>query len=430
MSRPPPPPRATPSAATPPGAAPANPPTATAPTGIPAADPSAIPLAASLVPAFGLALAAAVSLGLARFSYALLLPPMAADLGWNWFTGGAMNTANAAGYLLGALLAPRALARFDARALLLGGGLAAALLLALHGAVRHDTAIAALRLLTGMGSAASFVSGGLLAARLAAQSGHAGLLLGLYYGGTGLGVVASALLVPLAVDAPAHWPAAWVALGAAALAATLATALTTRRLAGAPGAAGTGARRERLRWAPLGFALAAYLLFGLGYIGYMSFVIALLRGQGLSEGLRTAFYVLLGAGVVASSWLWAGLLQRARAGGAMALLNGLLALATLLPVLSAHPLAVFASGALFGAVFLSVVASTTALVRRNLPTSLWPAGIAAFTVVFAAGQIAGPTLVGWLADGPGGLPLGFICSAAALALGSLLALRQKPLQQP
>ena len=44
----------------------------------------------------------------------------------------------------------------------------------------------------------------------------------------------------------------------------------------------------------------------------------------------------------------------------MALLNGLLALATALPVMIPHPLAVFASGGLFGSVFLSVVASTTA----------------------------------------------------------------------
>ncbi|WP_084150874.1 YbfB/YjiJ family MFS transporter [Azohydromonas australica] len=393
-----------------------------------AAAPGADPLAASLAPALGLALSAAVSLGLARFSYALLLPPMAADLHWNWFTGGAMNTANAAGYLLGALLAPRALARHDARGLLLGGGFAAALLLALHGAVRHDALLAALRLLTGVASAASFVSGGLMAARLAAQSGHAGLLLGLYYGGTGLGIVASALLVPLAVATPPDWPWAWLALGAAALAATLSTAATTRRLRAAPGASAAAGARERLHWGPLAFALAGYLMFGLGYIGYMSFIIALLREQGLSSGWRTGFYVLLGAGVVASSWLWAGLLQRARAGGALALLNGLLALATLLPVLSAHPLPVFVSGAVFGAVFLSVVASTTALVRRNLPPALWPAGIAAFTIVFAAGQIAGPTLVGWLADGPGGLPRGFICSAAALALGAVLALGQRPLK--
>ena len=56
--------------------------------------------------ALALSLGAAVSLGLTRFSYALLLPPMRADLGWSYFTAGAMNTANAAGYLVGALLAP------------------------------------------------------------------------------------------------------------------------------------------------------------------------------------------------------------------------------------------------------------------------------------------------------------------------------------
>ena len=67
------------------------------------------------VTALALALGAAISLGLARFSYALLLPPMRAELGWSYFTAGAMNTVNAMGYLVGALLLPRALARLDAR---------------------------------------------------------------------------------------------------------------------------------------------------------------------------------------------------------------------------------------------------------------------------------------------------------------------------
>jgi len=69
----------------------------------------------TLVVAAALALAAAVSLGLARFSYALLLLPMRADLGWNYLTAGAMNTVNAAGYLVGALLTPAGLRRFGAR---------------------------------------------------------------------------------------------------------------------------------------------------------------------------------------------------------------------------------------------------------------------------------------------------------------------------
>jgi hypothetical protein len=49
-----------------------------------------------------------------------------------------------------------------------------------------------------------------------------------------------------------------------------------------------------------------------------------------------------------------------------------------------------ASGLLFGAVFLSVVASTTALVRRNLPAAQWATGIQRLHVAFAAGQSWGP----------------------------------------
>jgi predicted MFS family arabinose efflux permease len=390
--------------------------------------------------AFALALGAAVSLGLARFSYALLLPPMRADLGWSYLTAGSMNTVNALGYLLGALAVPRALARRSPRSVLLGGGWATAAVLAGHGVVTSDSALFLLRLLAGVASAAMFVCGGLLAARLgtvalqpaSASSTQAGgksrasLVLGLYYGGTGLGIIVSALVVPplTALARPHAWQLAWWMLGAVALMATLTMAAGTRALEATSPAT---AHREPLALRRFAFGLAGYLMFGLGYIGYMTFIITLLREQGLSEAAVIGFYLLLGAGVVASSWLWAGLLQRHRGGVPLALLNGLLAGATALPVFTSHPVAVFVSGALFGSVFLSVVASTTALVRHNAPPAAWPAGIAAFTIVFAAGQIIGPSLVGFVADGPGGLVRGLGLSAAALALGSVLALMQKPL---
>jgi predicted MFS family arabinose efflux permease len=396
----------------------------------------------TLAIAAALALAAAVSLGLARFSYALLLPPMRADLGWSYLTAGAMNTVNAAGYLAGALLMPVVLRHVGARRTLLAGGVASGLLLAAHGAVLSDAALYVLRALTGVASAATFVCGGLLAARLGGRAPSAtgngngngnapsaGLVLGVYYGGTGVGIVIAALLVPPLCALPgAHaWQWAWVALGVTALLATAVTAFATRSLDLA-GAARTA--HARLRWSLLACGLASYFLFGLGYIGYMTFVVTLLREQLLSSTTITVFYALLGLAVIASSWLWAGLLQRQRGGGAMRLLNALLALATLLPVLSSHPLVVFASGLLFGGVFLSVVASTTALVRHNLPSAAWPAGISAFTIVFAAGQIVGPTLVGWVADGAGGLRGGLACSVGVLALGALIAWGQKPLAAP
>ncbi|MFX7764281.1 YbfB/YjiJ family MFS transporter, partial [Acinetobacter baumannii] len=80
-------------------------------------------------------------------------------------------------------------------------------------------------------------------------------------------------------------------------------------------------------------------------------------------------------------------------------LNGLLCLATLLPATTAAPVAVFASGLLFGGCFRSAVASTTAMVRHNLPPSDWPAGIRAFTIIFAVGQIIGRSSGRWIADG-------------------------------
>ena len=289
----------------------------------------------SLVAA-ALALGSAVSLGLARFSYALLLPPMRADLGWSYFTAGAMNTVNAAGYLVGALLAPRVLrARRRARRVPRrhrGDGAGPRRRTAL---VAGDAALYALRFVTGVGSAAAFVAGGLLAARARRRRrrrrprpqrprGRAGLVLGIYYGGTGLGIVVSALLVPpLAERAVPHaWQGGLDRPRRARR--CVATAVVARGDARpTPRRAPRPQRPTRARASPgaaFAPALAAYLLFGLGYIGYMTFVVTLLREQRARPAPRSSPSTRCSAPrVVASSWLWARLLQRFRGGEALAL---------------------------------------------------------------------------------------------------------------
>ncbi|MBL8336635.1 MAG: YbfB/YjiJ family MFS transporter [Rhodoferax sp.] len=388
--------------------------------------------------AIALSLGAALSLGVARFAYGLLLPPMRADLGWSYVLAGAMNTSNAAGYLLGALAAPWLMRRWSPGAVLMAGSLLASGLLAVGALFTGTTAWLVQRLLVGVGSALVFSTGGLLAARLGATDpGRAGLLIGLYYGGTGLGITLSALTVPWvleAASAQAHpWAWGWAALAVLCGVATVLLRWPVRQMAriGAAPAPAAGsvpaAPAPRLRLRPFAFGLAGYAMFGVGYIGYMTFVIALLREQGQSPARITVFYALLGVAVMVSPRLWAWLLDRYRDGRPLALLNALLGVATLLPaVAGAWPL-VMLSGLLFGAVFLSLVASTTALVRHNLPPAQWAAGIAAFTIVFAAGQIIGPTMVGWVSDGPGGLQRGFVLSAVALWIGAALALRQRAL---
>ena len=391
-----------------------------------------------------ISMAAAVSLGITRFAYALLLPPMREDLSWTYTLAGSMNTFNALGYLIGALITPRILSRWGAVRVLMGGALLASLLMAATGFFSDTSILLTQRLLAGIASAAVFVSGGLLAARLGTHlPAQSGLLLGIYYGGTGLGISLSAVLVPVAIDLATQdgqrhaWSWAWWALGLACFAMTVLLFFIRRSMLQfmPEVSASTTTDKEaetnvrKMHWPQWMFGLTAYGLFGVGYIGYMTFVVAVLREQGANASQITFFYAMLGLAVLASSRVWANLLNRYRGGQALSILSALLSVATVIPALtSAWPLMML-SGILFGGVFLSVVASTTAMVKHNLAPSQWAAGISVFTVVFAAGQIVGPTVVGWIADGPGGLQRGLVFSAAALLLGAVLAWQQKQIQQ-
>jgi len=386
--------------------------------------------------ALAISLGAAVSLGMSRFSYALLLQPMRDDLGWTYLLAGAMNTGNAFGYFLGALLSVALMRRFGAHRMLLAGSLATALFMLLSGFVTDTGFLMTQRILSGIASAFIFIAGGVMAARLGGlHPRNAGLLIGIYYGGTGLGIVLSALLVPATLAGAAlsgtggaehGWQWAWLALGGACLLATLAMVVPARHIPDPPFTPGT---HQHFQIRHFAYGLTAYFMFGAGYIGYMTFVIALLQEQGMNGTIITIFYTSLGLAVVASSRIWAAMLDHFKGGQSLAILNALLALATVLPALTSHPLLVFISGVLFGSIFLSVVASTTALVRHNLPPAAWSAGISGFTTVFAFGQIVGPTIVGWIADGAGGLQRGLLFSAATLLIGALLATRQRALQR-
>ena len=140
---------------------------------------------ASIRLALALSLGAAVSLGITRFAYGLLLPPMRADLGWTYALAGAMNTGNAAGYLLGALLTPLLLRRIAPGRLLVLGSLAASILMAASGLFTDSTAWLAQRFAAGIASAFVLIAGSLLAARMAATEPARGSLL--------IGVIAIAI---------------------------------------------------------------------------------------------------------------------------------------------------------------------------------------------------------------------------------------------
>ncbi len=367
-----------------------------------------------------LSLGGAVALGFARFAYALILPAMRADLGWSFTLAGAMNAANAVGYLAGALTATGVAARLGLRRVFaLGMGLTALALLACAG-TGWAPALLALRFLAGLGGAYVFVTGGALASLAArAHPSRSALLLGVFYGGAGVGILASALLLPPLLN---HgWRGAWAVLGGASL---LALGATLPALARLPDRGASVAGTGRASLAPLTRAFAAYACFGVGYIAYITFIVAFLRLSG-AGGLITPFWAVLGLAVIFSALFWQRPATHLPGARAMSAQMFTLAVGATLPLLSTHPAALLLSGLLFGGSFLAVVTFTTILARRSLPEPAWGRGIAAFTVIFAAGQTLGPLLTGALSDGVGGRRAGLGVSALVLLAGAGLAWGQR-----
>src|SRR5271165_4860958 len=113
-----------------------------------------------------LSLAPVIGLGIGRFAYSLVLPDMRDSLGWSYSAAGFMNTVNAAGYLVGALIASRFVKRFGLSAAVRWGTMASVVSLALCAMTGNFVILSFARLLVGVAAAIGFVAGGALAATI------------------------------------------------------------------------------------------------------------------------------------------------------------------------------------------------------------------------------------------------------------------------
>lgn len=376
--------------------------------------------------AFLLSLGTVVSNSFARFAYALMLPAMRNDLGWNWSQAGWLNTANAFGYLAGALLARALVDRVGNRALFVAGMPATALALLATGLVDDLLALSALRAIAGVAGAMVFVCGGALAGNVFPDDPRrATLAITVFFGGSGAGLVLCGAGIPLLLErgGDAAWPQAWLAMGAASLAMTVAAIAAARAIAEPAALASAGAPV----WRPRDFApaLFAYTGFGLGYIGYMTFVIAWMREHGASTTDVILVWCVLGIATLVAPWLWKRPFAEWRCGPVIALVMTVLAAGAGLPLLASSLPAMLASAALFGAGMFSTPSAVSTLIRKQLPKPAWGGAMAVFTILFAIGQIVGPTVTGWLADLYGSLRPGLALSVAVLLAGAVMALWQK-----
>lgn len=371
---------------------------------------------AGLSRAAALALGPLVALGLTRFAYALLLPDMRATLGWSLAQAGALNTANAIGFIAGALCASRLGARFGAARVFTAMLLASAVSLASMALAQGAIGFLLLRMLGGAATACVFVLGSALAPT--AMPHRPATALALYFGGTGVGMVlaSGAWAGTALVFLPeASWRWSWVLFGAMALVCAAVAGRASWRLVlpahvHAPLPA-QGVSPHRV----IGPMLAANALYGAGYVGYTTFVIALLEERGFEVFAKAMVFGAIGVASLVASPFWGPWLERLRGGRGFAVVNLIVVVALCMALASRAPVVVMASALLFGAAFMAGPTAVAVVARRAVPPHALSQALGALTAAFSIGQALGPYAAGALADGTGRLD-------ASLWLGPVLLL--------
>jgi predicted MFS family arabinose efflux permease len=384
----------------------------------------------SLWIALGLSMAPVIALGLARFSYALFLPTMKEDLQWSYADAGMMNTANALGYLIGAFLTHRLTSLLGEKKSFIIACLITALSIGFSGLTLPFTFLMISRFIAGLSGALAFISGASLASATASgqNSSKASIFVGLYMSGGGIGIILSALIVPELIHS-IGWHEGWMALGAMGL---IATGLAIPALLSSSEPRLQTDRQSQSHqsyFVTMGPILWAYLLFGLGYISYMTFIIAYLR-YSLEIPIRftSFFWIILGLSSVIAAFLWGPLMARLKGGKGVTatLLTG--SLGALIPLITKDSFLIYGSAILFGGSFLNTVAGVTSFVRKSTDSSDWTKLIGMMTISFGLGQSIGPFLSGYLSDSLEGLKAGLEFSVIILFLGALLSFFQKDLK--
>ena len=379
---------------------------------------------------FGLALGVCVTNGFARFAYGLILPAMKSELGWTYAQAGWLNTANALGYISGAVLTMVLISRVNPSYLFNFGLVTTAVSLFATG---MDEALwwqTLWRILAGLFGAMSFSTAGALTAQLFQNDPRRNALaIALLFGfGGGIGIVLSGAVLPLMLDAYGNgsWPFAWTLIGITCF------VMLPLSFWAAHSVRPPRVRNEirlRLPFRKMLAEMAGYAGFGLGYIVYFTFLSAWMTEQGSGAALIASVWVMLGVCLCLSPFVWRPVLARFRNGVPLAMILTGIATGSVMPVLLPSAGGMVISATIFGLCVFMSPSAVTSFIRHNLPAQNWGTAISLFTVIFAVAQTVGPYGAGLIGDLTGNIGMSLVVAACVLMLGAACALMQRPLEQ-
>lgn len=357
-----------------------------------------------------------LAMGIGRFAYTPLLPPMMMQYGFGAEEAGVLASLNYLGYLVGAFLAATLCRVLGERHLLALGLVLSALTTAGAGISLFFPLLAGARLLSGLASAFCFVaaSGAVLTAL--AREGREGLA-GLFYAGVGFGIVLSGLLsVPLVEQFDAA--GSWLVLGLLSALLAAGAFWLLRPAAGQKAPLGKSAETRLPRHGRFVRLVAAYGLEGFGYIITGTFLVAAARTTFDSAGAASV-WILAGCAAIPSAFLWSLAARRHGILRPLILAHLLQACGIALPVFFSQPAGVIVGAILFGGTFMGIVGLSLAAGGAMLPAARGRV-IGLMTGIYGIGQIIGPSLAGVIAARTGSFDPALLIAAGAVCLGGLL----------
>jgi predicted MFS family arabinose efflux permease len=365
-------------------------------------------------------LAIGLDVGVARITYGVVLPGLARDLQLSLTTVGLLGTLHLIGYLLGTLASPSLNAKVGALALCRASHVVFACAMLVCGLTSDITTMAAGRFIAGLAAGFGVFSIFLIVfdATEPEKRSAAGSLV---WSGIGVAIVASGLASGAMLDGGA-WRLSFIVPAVLALAVAVFIPRTAPAARPKPKTAHVlPSRLAELPSAKWIFLVAAYFLFGAGYISYVTFAGVMLKGIGLSSVGVTWFWVMYGASAIAGAALGATLLSGGVARRiALSAALGSGAIGSLL-VVHGDSWSVFAtSSVLVGLGSVATPAIVTFLIRSRTSDANYPFFFTIGTASLGLGQLSGPAVGGVLADWLGPSNIGWF-AAAIYGAGMLAA---------
>ncbi|MCM3217726.1 YbfB/YjiJ family MFS transporter [Niallia taxi] len=360
-----------------------------------------------------------IAMGFSRFAYTPILPLMQHDLSFSDVIAGYLATSNYAGYLFGAIFAG-AITLKGRRILILRMNLLINILsTALMGVVSSNFIWIVLRLLSGFSSAMILIlASGLVLERLASR--NKSNWSGVFYGGVGLGIFLSSLIIP-SLNNLFSWKGTWMGLAVVSL---ILFIFVWMWLKETPQEIKIQNQEINPNFPPtkwLFWLMIAYGLEGLGYIVTGTFIISIAQETPAFENNATIVWMIVGLAAIPSCFIWTLLAQKSGFVKSLILAMILQAIGVVLPVLYISEVSFVTSALLFGATFMGITSLVTTLAQKINP-SISAKTIGSLTAIYAGGQLIGPSLAGIISSHTKSFDAALIGASCVIFIGALFLL--------